>query len=76
MESDPLADIRDELDGDLNHPVVGYTILALAGGLAVFTAGESLTALKMPTAVVFAGIVVAAGIVPTVIACALHKSGF
>jgi len=35
-----------------------------------------LTALKMPTAVVFAGIVVAAGIVPTVIAYALHKSGF
>ena len=76
MAMELLVDIRDELEGDFNHPIIGYTILALSGGLAVLTAGELLMALEMPTSVVFTGIIIAAGVVPTVTAYILHKTGF
>lgn len=75
METDILADVRDALEADLQHQRLGYVLLGVTTGLGVWATGELLSSAGVPESGVFAGIVVAAGVVPTATWYALQNLG-
>ena len=70
-----LSDVRKELDGEFDHPVVSAVLVSLLVGLGVWQTTTTLTAAGASTAIMFLVTIAVAGLIPLVSSYLLIKAG-
>jgi hypothetical protein len=75
MTANLLDDIRKELEGDLNHPIISGPLICLSAGFGVIATGELLSGLGASELLIFLGMAIASAASPTVSYYVLRKLG-